>query len=65
MQLGQILLRKQLISSEQLEEVVQLQVFQKNRIGELLLQKGLILNTHLEAALKEQYWRKNGFWIID
>ncbi|ACB51188.1 hypothetical protein cce_1838 [Crocosphaera subtropica ATCC 51142] len=65
MQLGQILLQKKWISSEQLEEVIQLQISQKNRLGELLLQKGLIVNNQLEAALKEQYWRKNGFWVID
>ncbi len=65
MQLGQISIQKKLISSQQLEEIVQLQASQQNPIGELLLQKGLIFNTQLEAALKEQYWRKNGFWVID
>ncbi|MGK7961491.1 hypothetical protein [Crocosphaera sp.] len=65
MQLGQILLQKNWISSEQLEDVIKLQTGQKHRLGELLLQKGLIVNNQLEAALKEQYWRKNGFWVID
>ena len=65
MQLGQILLQKNWISTEQLEEVIQLQTSQKRRLGELLLQKGLIVKTQLDAALKEQYWRKNGFWVID
>ncbi|MDJ0844141.1 MAG: hypothetical protein QNJ08_07895 [Crocosphaera sp.] len=65
MQLGQILLQKKLISSEELEGVIQLQTSQKRRLGELLLQKGLIVKNQLEAALKEQYWRKNGFWVID
>ncbi|MDJ0508718.1 MAG: hypothetical protein QNJ64_05640 [Crocosphaera sp.] len=65
MQLGQILLQKKWISSEQLEEAIGLQTFQNNRLGELLLEKGLIVNSQLETALKEQYWRKNGFWVID
>lgn len=65
MQLGQIMLQKKWISSEQLEEAIQLQTSKKNRLGELLLQKGLIVNTQLQTALKEQYWRKNGFWVID
>ncbi|MDJ0601927.1 MAG: hypothetical protein QNJ37_24180 [Crocosphaera sp.] len=65
MQIGQILLQKNWISSEQLEETIKLQTSQNNRLGELLLQKGLIANSQLESALKEQYWRKNGFWVID
>ncbi|MEL4894454.1 hypothetical protein [Crocosphaera sp. Alani8] len=61
MRLGQILLQKNWISPEQLEETIRVQASQKSRLGELLLQKGLIVNTQLEVALKEQYRRKNGF----
>ncbi len=65
MKLGQILLQKKWISSDQLEETIQLQTSHQSRLGELLLQKGVIMNNQLEMALKEQYWRKNGFWVID
>ncbi|MEA5511447.1 hypothetical protein VB715_16870 [Crocosphaera sp. UHCC 0190] len=65
MQLGQILLQKNWISSHQLEETINLQTAHKAKLGELLIQKGLIMNDQLEIALKEQYWRKNGFWVID
>ncbi len=65
MQLGQILLQKKWISSEQLEEAIKTQTRQKSPLGEVLLQKGLIGNDQLDTALKEQYWRQNGFWVID
>ncbi|ACK68897.1 hypothetical protein PCC7424_0431 [Gloeothece citriformis PCC 7424] len=65
MLLGQILMRKKLISPDQLEAVINQQSTSKKKLGELLLQRGLIVNEELEAALKEQYWRKNGFWVID
>ncbi|ACK64998.1 conserved hypothetical protein [Rippkaea orientalis PCC 8801] len=65
MQLGQILLYKKWISSDQLEEAIKLQNNQKSKLGQILLQKGLIANEQLNTALKEQYWRENGFWVID
>jgi predicted transcriptional regulator len=65
MKLGQILVEKKWISSEQLEETIKLQASHQSRLGELLLQQGVIMRNQLEIALKEQYWRKNGFWVID
>ncbi|HAC63804.1 MAG TPA: hypothetical protein DCF68_09755 [Cyanothece sp. UBA12306] len=65
MQLGQILLQKKWISSDQLEEAVKIQSSRNSQLGQVLLQKGLIINDQLDVALKEQYWRQNGFWVID
>jgi len=65
MKLGEILLRKQFISYQQLEQVLLLQQETKKKLGELLLEKGLICQEKLDIALKEQYWRKNDFWVIE
>jgi len=65
MKLGQLLIRKQLISYQQLELVLLLQQENHKKLGELLLEKGLICQEKLNIALKEQYWRKNGFWVIE
>ncbi len=65
MKLGEILLRKKLISSRQLDEAINLQNSKQTMLGEILLQQGLIVNEQLNIALQEQYWRNNGFWVID
>ncbi len=65
MQLGQILVSKKWISSDQLEETIHLQPKEQEKLGEILVQKGYIVNEQLNLALQEQYWRKNGFWVID
>lgn len=65
MLLGQILIRKNLISHDQLERVIDQQNRNRKKLGELLLQNRLIASEQLEEALKEQYWRRNGFWVID
>lgn len=65
MLLGQILLRKKLISPSQLEQAIRLQEWTRNKLGELLLQEGFLAQDQLELALKEQYWRENGYWVID
>jgi hypothetical protein len=66
MQLGQILLRKNWISSEHLETVLQLQAQSQVpiRLGELLVQQGFLTSSQLAEALLEQHWRKSGFWVI-
>lgn len=65
MQLGQILMDKKWISSNELEDTIYLQRQESKRLGELLIQQGYIVDEQLDQALKEQYWRKNGFWVID
>lgn len=64
MKLGQILIRKQIISLQQLEKTVDKQPIEQKKIGELLIAEKLISSQDLELALKEQYWRRNGFWVI-
>ena len=65
MKLGQILVRKGLISLNQLQEILQIQSIFNQKIREILRAKGLINPVDLQAALKEQYWRIHGFWVID
>ncbi len=62
--LGEILIRKNLITSEQLISILIQQKTVKKKLGELLLDLGLISTQQLEKALQEQYWRQNGYWVI-
>lgn len=65
MKLGQILVRKQLISLSQLEQILTFQSSSPQKLGELLVTQRLIGEEDLRQAIKEQYWRDNGFWVID
>ncbi|MEB3339474.1 hypothetical protein [Okeania sp.] len=65
MKIGEILIRRQLISQSQLDQAVNIQVSCRQKLGQLLMFQGLIQESDLEVALKEQYWRKNGYWVID
>ncbi|BFM38738.1 hypothetical protein [Synechocystis sp. LKSZ1] len=62
--LGQILIRKKLISEYQLLEAVELQHSYRLKLGELLVRCGYIAPTQLEEALREQQWRRQGLWVI-
>jgi hypothetical protein len=64
MLLGEILLKHQLISSSQLEEIIRLQATESKKLGELLVEKELLSRQEIERALQEQYWRNHGYWII-
>ena len=64
MKLGEILLRKRWITSQQLEEAIAQQTYFRLKLGELLVMKGLLAPPQVEEALQEQMWRKQGFWII-
>ena len=65
MKIGEILLRKQLISQNQLDQAIDIQASCYQKLGELLMFQGWIQQNDLEAALREQHWRQNGYWIID
>jgi N-acetylglucosaminyldiphosphoundecaprenol N-acetyl-beta-D-mannosaminyltransferase len=67
MQLGQILVKKKLISSAQLEKIVALQNRSRRsqKLGELFMSQGLITKTQLNDSLLEQRWRSQGLWVID
>jgi hypothetical protein len=65
MKLGELLIRKKLISQEQLNQALELQASMQCRLGELLVERSLISIDNLTRALQEQYWRNNGFWVID
>lgn len=64
MKLGEILLRKRLVSPQQLEQVLAVQPFHSKKLGELLLELEILSAEELASSLQEQSWRKNGFWII-
>ncbi|MEB3283386.1 MAG: hypothetical protein VKK42_31140 [Lyngbya sp.] len=63
--LGQILIRKKLISFSQLEQTLTLQSSSSHKLGELMVMQGLIVEEDFQLAMKEQYWRHNGFWVLD
>jgi hypothetical protein len=65
MRLGQVLLRKQLLSQRQLEIALLQQKSRQRLLGELLLEKCLISHDELAQALLEQQWRKDGWWVIE
>jgi len=65
MLLGQILLYKKWISSEQLEETISEAKKSDRPLGEVLLERGLLAQEQLQKALQEQYWRRQGYWVID
>ncbi len=64
MLLGEILIRKNLISCQQLNSILTQQQTTKKKLGESLLEDGLISAEELEKALQEQYWRQHGYWVI-
>ncbi|NJP08494.1 MAG: hypothetical protein HC866_02615 [Leptolyngbyaceae cyanobacterium RU_5_1] len=64
MKLGEILLRRKLISQQQLNEVLTEQQLNCKPLGELLVEHSAISKQDLEVSLQEQKWRKNGFWVI-
>ncbi len=64
MLLGEILIRKKIISFQQLNLILTQQQITKKKLGELLLELGLISGEELEKALQEQYWRQHGYWVI-
>lgn len=65
MRLGEILLRRQWISVDQLRSALQRQHENPHRrLGELLIEQGLLTLPQLEAAIQEQHWRRNGFWFL-
>jgi hypothetical protein len=68
MKLGEVLLRKQLVSQRQLELALlqqEAQEVQQRLLGELLLERSLISHDELTQALLEQQWRKDGWWVIE
>lgn len=64
MLLGEILIRKNWISWQQLDYVLIQQQKKPKKLGELLLESRSISAEKLERALQEQYCRRNGYWLI-
>ena len=65
MKIGEILVRKGLLSQSQLDHIIIVQASTPQKLGELMVDYGLIDHQALEQALAEQNWRSNGYWVID
>lgn len=63
--LGELLVVKKLISTDELEKCLALQNDDGRRLGEIMVESNLVPQIELQRALEEQYWRNNGFWVID
>lgn len=55
--IGEVFLKKGLITQAQLEEVLVLQRDSGKKVGDILIQKGLITRKQLEQSLTSQYWQ--------
>jgi murein DD-endopeptidase MepM/ murein hydrolase activator NlpD len=55
--IGEVLLKKKLISSEELEAALLYQKETGKKLGNILIERGVITNSQLEAALNRQYWQ--------
>lgn len=55
--IGEVLLRKRVITQEQLEQALVLQRASDQKLGYVLIQEGLITRKQLERALTTQYWQ--------
>lgn len=64
LKIGEIMLDKRWISTEQLNYALSLSEQTNLRLGEMLIQLGWIGEQQLQQALKEQQWRRSGFWVI-
>jgi hypothetical protein len=65
MKLGQILIKKRLISPQDLQQTDQMQSQVACPLGELLQQQGMLTDNDLDRALQEQTWQRQGYWVID
>ncbi|MEM1367321.1 MAG: hypothetical protein AAGG02_04735 [Cyanobacteria bacterium P01_H01_bin.15] len=64
--LGKILLRKKLLTPDQLAHFLNFQQSgTRQPLGEMLVNAGLISPEQLNEALQEQHWRRQGYWVID
>lgn len=65
MRLGEILIKRQLISQIQLEQFLSQYPYPAKKLGEMLVEHHLITSQDQRDALREQYWRNKGHWVID
>jgi N-acetylglucosaminyldiphosphoundecaprenol N-acetyl-beta-D-mannosaminyltransferase len=62
--LGQLLVRKNVISPSSLEQLLQEQKQSNYRLGEYLVEQSILSPAQLENTLLEQCWRRKGVWMI-
>ena len=64
MKLGEILLCRNIISSHQLNQAMQIQSSKHQQLGKILIDHPCLTAYELERSLQEQYWRSQNR-IID
>lgn len=64
MKIGEILIRRGLITQVQLDHILQSQRNNARLLGELLLENHWVAGDDLQNALQEQQWRAEGLWVI-
>lgn len=57
MKIGEILVRRNLITQEQLNAALKYQQQDEQKLGQLLISSGFLTSDVLNQALYEQYWR--------
>ncbi|PSB04822.1 hypothetical protein [Merismopedia glauca] len=62
--LGELLVRKKVITRSQLRECLAVQRQTKQKLGEIILEKRLLSAQEISLILKEQHWRNLGYWVI-
>jgi hypothetical protein len=62
--LGELLVRKKVITRSQLRECLAIQRYTKQKLGEIILEKRLLSPQELNLILQEQNWRNLGYWVI-
>jgi UDP-glucose 4-epimerase len=62
--IGELLVRKRVITRSQLRECLAIQRQTKQKLGQIILEKRLLSPKELSLFLKEQHWRNFGYWVI-
>jgi hypothetical protein len=62
--LGELLVKKKVLTRSQLRECLAMQRQTQQKLGEIILQKRLLSPRQLNVMLKEQHWRNFGYWVI-
>ncbi|MEM9219627.1 MAG: hypothetical protein AAGD25_35515 [Cyanobacteria bacterium P01_F01_bin.150] len=65
MKLGEILIRRNIVNRDQLNQAIQIQQATHQKIGKILLDYCCLDSDILERSLQEQYWRSQHKWVID
>ena len=65
MKLGEILIRRNVINPDQINQAIQIQQTVHQKLGKILIDCYYLDSDVLERSLQEQYWRSKNKWIIN